>query len=107
MYFLITGHPPFEGPTPEDRLMALQAREPKSIYDYRSDAPSELVAICRRMMAKEPCNRYRTAEEVEQALAHWLQPPDLEVAEYDLSSYVPRFQPDLLSKPDAEQRSGE
>jgi serine/threonine protein kinase len=71
-YFLLTGHPPFAEGTSLERMTAHQHRAAPSILLERPDAPPEIVAICRRMMEKQPANRYQTAAEVEQALSAWL-----------------------------------
>ena len=72
LYFALTGHPPFSEGTLTERLMKHQTAEPPSITRDRPDAPAELLAICGRMMAKSPDERYQTATEVSEALAAWL-----------------------------------
>jgi hypothetical protein len=52
--------------------MKHQKEEPKPIANERPDAPRELVAICSKLMAKSPSQRYQTADEASQALAGWL-----------------------------------
>jgi len=72
LYYLLTAHPPFcEGTLPQ-RLMAHAKSPPPSIYDDRPDAPTDLVAICMKMMRKRPEERYQTAAEVAVALGNWL-----------------------------------
>jgi eukaryotic-like serine/threonine-protein kinase len=68
LYFALTGHPPFPAGTIAERLMAHQLREPEPIAVARPDAPPDLVATCRRMMAKNIAHRFQSAAEVEQAL---------------------------------------
>ncbi|HJT35607.1 MAG TPA: serine/threonine-protein kinase [Pirellulales bacterium] len=72
LYFALTGHPPFPEGTLTERLMKHQTAEPPSIARDRPDAPAELLAICARMMAKSPEQRYQTAADVSEALAAWL-----------------------------------
>ena len=72
LYFLLTGHPPFPDGTLPQRLMAHQKQPPPSIWKDRPDAPADLVEICLRMMAKQPAERYQSAQEVADALAAWL-----------------------------------
>jgi serine/threonine-protein kinase len=71
-YFLLTGHPPFPDGTLPQRLMAHQKQQPQSILKERPDAPADLVAICMKMMAKRPADRYQTMDAVAQALRRWL-----------------------------------
>ncbi len=72
LYYVLTGHPPFDEGTLPQRLMAHQKQQPPSIYDSRPDAPADLVDICLKMMAKKPANRYQSAQEVAEALGQWL-----------------------------------
>jgi eukaryotic-like serine/threonine-protein kinase len=72
LYFLLTGHPPFPAGTMAQRLMQHQKQLPPSIRSERPDAPDDLIAICMKMLAKKPIERYQTATEVARALSHWL-----------------------------------
>jgi len=72
LYFLLTGHPPFQGGTLPQRLMMHQKQPPPSIRLDRPDAPDDLVDICMKMLAKNPNNRYQSAAEVAEVLALWL-----------------------------------
>jgi serine/threonine protein kinase len=72
LYFLLCGHPPFPDGTLPQRLMAHQKQPPPSILNDRPDAPSGLVEICMRMMAKRPADRYSSADEVAEVLAEWM-----------------------------------
>jgi serine/threonine protein kinase len=72
LYFLLAGHPPFVGGTLPQRLMMHQKQPPPDILIDRPDAPADLIAICLKMMAKNPEGRFQTAEEVAAALTAWL-----------------------------------
>jgi serine/threonine protein kinase len=73
LYYLLTGHPPFcEGTLPQ-RLMHHQKSPPPRIQLERPDAPDDLVAICCKMMAKKPADRYQSAGEVAGVLTDWLR----------------------------------
>lgn len=72
LYFALTGHPPFPTGTLAQRVIMHQKHEPADILKERPETPAELAAICRKMMAKSPSQRYQTAQEVAQALADWL-----------------------------------
>ncbi|MEN6459649.1 MAG: serine/threonine-protein kinase [Thermoguttaceae bacterium] len=73
MYFALTGHPPFVGGTLPQRLMMHQKEPPPSILLDRPDAPPDLIAICLKMLAKKPEQRYQSAGEVAHALGQWLR----------------------------------
>lgn len=73
LYFLLTGHPPFTEGTLAQRLMQHQTTPPPSILKERPDAPTDLLAICAKMMAKKPADRQQTAAEVADDLTAWLR----------------------------------
>lgn len=67
-YFLVTGHPPFEGKSPW-RVMLAHARNPVNPpSELRSDLPSELEAILLKCLAKRPEDRYQDVGELADAL---------------------------------------
>ncbi len=72
LYFLLTGHPPFPTGTLAQRVVMHQTKEPADVASERPDAPAGLIAICRKMMAKSPSQRYQTAHEVSHALGDWI-----------------------------------
>jgi serine/threonine protein kinase len=72
LYFLLTGHPPFPDGTLAQRIWKHQNQMPESIFNDRKDAPSDLVEVCMRMMAKQPDARFQSAGEVAHTLGKWL-----------------------------------
>lgn len=72
LYFALTGHPPFPEGTLAQRLLMHQQREPEPISKDRPDVPRDLVAIFKRMTARDLNARYQSAAEVEDALGRWL-----------------------------------
>jgi serine/threonine protein kinase len=75
LYFMLTGQTPFPDGTIASKLVAHQTREPKPIEEFRSDVPAGVMAVLRKMMAKEPEERYQTPVEVAVALAEWGEAP--------------------------------
>jgi serine/threonine protein kinase len=73
LYFLLSGHPPFPFGNALQRMAAHQHNTPPSITLDRPETPAGLVAICERMMAKSPADRYAAAGEVHAALTTWLK----------------------------------
>jgi serine/threonine protein kinase len=71
LYFLLTGHPPFPTGTLAQRIVKHQTLEPAEIGRERPEVPANLVAICKKMMAKNPADRYQTAAEVRDVLGAW------------------------------------
>jgi serine/threonine protein kinase len=74
-YFMLTGQTPFPDGTITAKLVAHQTREPRSVDTFRADAPAGMLAVLRKMMAKEPADRYQTPIEVAEALAEWADVP--------------------------------
>ena len=87
LYFALTGQPPFNEGTLTQRILKHQTQEPPDVHELRPDAPDELVAICRKMMAKDPRDRYQSAAEVSRVLADW-RPREDDAAE-ELVETVP------------------
>jgi eukaryotic-like serine/threonine-protein kinase len=76
MFFLLTGRPPFGKGTLPQRLMDHQRTPPPDIRKSRPDVSRELIAICLKMMAKKPEDRFQTADEVARSLRDWLGDED-------------------------------
>ena len=71
-YFMLTGDAPFPRGTIPQRLIQHQSAEPTDVREHRPDAPEELIAICRKMMAKSVDDRYQSADEIAEELSAWL-----------------------------------
>jgi eukaryotic-like serine/threonine-protein kinase len=73
-YFLLTGQPPFPEATLMQKLLQHQHAEPKPISEFRDDVSAELTTLIKRMMAKEPDERFQTPASVAAALAPLAKP---------------------------------
>jgi serine/threonine-protein kinase len=60
-YFLLGGEVPFPGGTPVSKLIRQGTEEPKPLEELQADIPSVLCKMVRRLMAKDPAERYPTA----------------------------------------------
>lgn len=69
LYFLLAGCPPFAGETAQEKLKAHSEQDAPDIRALRSDVPDELAYVIRRMLAKDPDQRYQTPQDVAAALA--------------------------------------
>ena len=67
LFQLLTGRLPFEGPITRV-LVEIATREPPSVQSLRPDVDTDLVAICRKAMARDPAARFQSAAEFESAL---------------------------------------
>ena len=75
LYFMLTGQTPFPDGTIAAKLVAHQTKDPRPVESFRSDVPPGILAVLRRMMAKDPRDRYQEPIEVAEALAEWADTP--------------------------------
>jgi eukaryotic-like serine/threonine-protein kinase len=75
LYFMLTGQTPFPDGTIAAKLVAHQTKEPRPVESFRSDVPPGILAVLRKMMAKEPIDRYQEPIQVADALAEWADTP--------------------------------
>ena len=68
LYQMLAGEPPFDGESAQSILMKQATADPPPIGDHRGDVPAPLTAALDRMLAKDPAERYQTAEDVSRAL---------------------------------------
>ncbi len=74
LYELLTGDVPFRGSIVEV-LASVLMKAPKTVRELKPDVDPALAAICDKMMAKKPKDRYQSMQEVAQALGEWLKNP--------------------------------
>jgi len=65
LYELLTGKTPFEGDTPVEIAMKHLSNTPQTPSELRSDIPPELDMVILRALAKDPDERYQSADEME------------------------------------------
>jgi TolB-like protein/Flp pilus assembly protein TadD len=73
LYHLVTGSYPVNGKTIDDLRKAHRSARPASLRDVRPDVRRLFVDIVERALARSPAARYRTAREMESALASVLE----------------------------------
>jgi serine/threonine protein kinase len=62
LYFALTGRPPFPGGTNLEKMQRHRTAEPTSLATLNPRLPQGFVALVRKMMAKEPDERWPTGE---------------------------------------------
>jgi serine/threonine protein kinase/formylglycine-generating enzyme required for sulfatase activity len=76
LYYLLTGQPPFEGPSLYDLLQAHFSMVAQPLNLVRPEVPAELAALAGKMMAKDPGRRFQTPAEVAEALKPFFKKAD-------------------------------
>ncbi len=61
LYFALTGRPPFPGGSAIEKMMHHQLDEPEPVEQVRPEVPPALAWVVRRMMARQPDQRYPQA----------------------------------------------
>jgi eukaryotic-like serine/threonine-protein kinase len=81
LYEMITGRPPFEAETPVATAMMRLTRDPVPPRDIRPGIPRQLEGAVVRALARDPRNRFASADAMHSALEVWgngtsLTPPE-------------------------------
>lgn len=109
-YFLLTGQPPFPGGSLAKKLLRHEMEEPPDIRSARPDATDRLAGILRRMLAKDPSDRYQSMAEVAAALDSLAsaRPPwraAIQQLRSRISSKIFRREPKAVSPPEQAKQS--
>jgi serine/threonine-protein kinase len=73
LYEALTGRPPFQGATRTEILEQVRSQEPLPPSRLRPRLSRDLEAVCQKCLAKDPKERYASAEELAEDLARWLE----------------------------------
>jgi hypothetical protein len=72
LYELISGEPPFLGPSLSDTLDLIQSRPLTPPENHRRGVPADLSAVCRKCLEKQPRQRYANARALADDLRRFL-----------------------------------
>jgi serine/threonine-protein kinase len=90
LYELLTGKTPFDGETPVEIAMKHLSNAPKPPSKLRADIPPELDMVVLRALAKNPDDRYQSADEMEADLERVARGARVSAATVDTATQVLR-----------------
>lgn len=97
-YEMLTGNRPYDHPSSSVRVMAMHLLAPiPSLLEAKPDLPPQLESILQKAMAKEPLNRYTTANEMVLSIKAALR-------ESDFGEAPAKIQPAPLSSQSDDER---
>ncbi len=73
MFEMLTGRPPFVGPTAVSIAMQHASANPPSLRQYNANIPPGVEKIVMRALEKEPEDRFHSAQEMQQALRYCMR----------------------------------
>ena len=88
LYELLTGKTPFDGDTPVEIAMKHLSNAPKPPSELRPDIPPELDMVVLRALAKDPDDRYQSADEMEADLDRVARGAPVAAATIDTATQV-------------------
>ncbi len=74
MYFALAGRAPFEGGDVVNKIFKQRLDDPDPLERVARGVPSAFAAVVRKLMAKEPADRYQDCGELRGDLARWADP---------------------------------
>ncbi len=101
LYELLTGRPPFRGPTVNDTIIQVLEMEPVPPRKLNPSAPRALEMIALKCLEKKAERRYGSAAELAEDLDRYLRGEPVEAARIGPSGQVARLvrrQPDLAAR---------
>ena len=74
LYFTLAGRPPFEGGDMINKIFKQRMEDPEPLEQVARGVPPAFAAIVRKLMAKDPDDRYQDCEDLRADLARWADP---------------------------------
>lgn len=72
LYFALTGQPPFPGGTAKQKMNRHRTEFAELISDLNPTVPVAFAQIVNRLMEKNPARRYKSADQLREALLPWI-----------------------------------
>ena len=77
LYFALSGRPPFEGGDMINKIFRQRLDDPEPLEKIARGVPAAFAAIVRKLMAKNPDERYQNCAELRADLVRWTDPAQL------------------------------
>ena len=74
LYFALAGRPPFEGGDMVNKIFKQRMEDPEPLERVARGVPAAFGAIVRKLMSKDPEDRYQSCQELSIDLARWTDP---------------------------------
>ena len=74
LYFTLAGRAPFEGGDIVNKIFKQRMDDPEPLERVAKGVPAAFAAIIRKLMTKDPADRYQTCAELRTDLARWTDP---------------------------------
>ena len=71
MYFALAGRAPFEGGDVVNKIFKQRMDDPEPLERVARGVPSAFAAVVRKLMAKDPDDRYQDCDELRGDLSRW------------------------------------
>lgn len=91
LYYLLTGRPPFQGPTLDSVVLQLRDMEPIPPQRLNPTVPRDLETICLQALRKNPAHRYASARDMGDDLARFGKATPIRARPLGLSVRVARW----------------
>jgi serine/threonine-protein kinase len=74
LYFALAGSAPFEGGDVINKIFKQRMEDPRPLEDLARGVPSAFAALVRKLMSKQPEERYQNCAELRRDLVRWTDP---------------------------------
>jgi serine/threonine protein kinase len=93
LYFALAGRPPFEGGDMINKIFKQRMEDPEPLEQIARGVPAAFATIVRKLMAKDPDDRYQSCEELRVDLARWTDPDRVRAILGDRADSARTFRP--------------
>jgi serine/threonine-protein kinase len=105
LYFTLAGRAPFEGGDVVNKIYKHKMEDAPPLEKITTGVPAAFAAIVRKLMAKEPNDRYQSASDLKADLARWVDPKVIRAILGTEAEVARAFRPPPPELDDEDQRS--